>query len=222
MLKKDTTYKVFRDFKRLDNQNHHSIVQFCEEHQKAIEELNDDEYFEIQVSYVNALFEIEAYHKHIKVAKGVIELSIIQNIQFINNEDVYLKMLYQKAISNLYTENIEQAIHISKELIKLEPQNKEYISLLNRCYMQDGLVFLHHLRTAGVLLFFLSIGIFIIKILIVEYFFQGAEPFVQILNTSTLILGSILLLAGLSIHRIKAYHQVNIFLKSLKKARKSQ
>lgn len=216
MLKRDTTYKVFKDFRRLDKQNYHSIVRFCEEHRKAIEELSDTAFFEVEANYVNALFETEAYRKHIKVSNRLIQLSILQNIQYVNGEDIYLKTLFQKAESHLFIGDFDEAIHISKEIIKLQPKNKEFVNLLSRCYMQDGLAFLHHVRTAGVLLFFLSIGIFIIKILIVEYFFQSAQSFFQILNNTTLILGTILLVSGMTIHRIKAYHQVQRFLKSLK------
>ena len=218
MLQKETKYqsKVFRDFKMLDKRNYHSIVRFCEEHRRVIDALNFDEYFILELNYVNALFETEAYKKHIKVANTVIEQSIMHNIQYWQGEDIYLKTLYQKAQSHYYLQEYKPTLHIIKELIKLKPNDKEYLRLFKRCVALDGAVFLKNMRAVGVLLFLLAAGLFVINILIVENFYAAYSQAFSYISMAVVSLGGILLLWSVSIHRYKTYRQVKGFMKGVK------
>lgn len=223
MLQKETKYqsKVFRDFKMLDKRNYHSIVRFCEEHRKAIEALNFDEYFILELNFVNALFETESYKKHIQVANNVIEQSILHNVQYWQGEDIYLKTLHQKALAHYHLQEFRPTLHIVKELIKLKPNDKEYRRLFKRCVALDGAVFLKKIRAIGVLLFLLAASLFIINILVIESFYSSKSDLFSLLSITIIGFGAILLGSSVSIHRYKTYRQVSDFMRQVKAKHKN-
>lgn len=187
--------KIFRDFKTLDMRNYHSIVRFYEDHKSDIEILNIKEAFILELHYCNALFETGNYYKLLEVSDRVVETSIFNNIKYYHGEDIYQKTLFQKAQGYFYLHNFKAAEHIIKELIKLNPNQKEYIKLLGKCIIQNSSPFLKYLQAAGILLFLVSLGIVVIKILIIQSFYPDYN---QLFHTIT----QIGFLAGLSMFGI--------------------
>jgi len=218
MLHRKTTYQspVFTDFETLGRRNYHEIVRFCEQHRDAMEQLNFDEFFIMELAYCNALFQMDMFDKHIKTANHVIELSILNNIQFYEGEDIYHRTLFQKAQSHKVLNQLPEAIHIIKELIKMNAMVKEYQQFLKLCYTKDGTPFLHNLRAYGVLICLISSGILVLNILIVEPFFPNKVVLVNIISTIGLIIGGLSLIGGLTIHHWKAKRKFDKFMKRLK------
>ncbi|NJN78016.1 MAG: hypothetical protein HC803_06495 [Saprospiraceae bacterium] len=106
MLERKTTYQseVFQDFERLGKRNYHEIIRFCERNRDAMEALNFEEFFVMELTYCDALFAMEYYEKHISVANNVIELSIsIMCIYF--KARTFIKNAFPKSTSTQSTQS---------------------------------------------------------------------------------------------------------------------
>jgi hypothetical protein len=218
VLHRKTAYQseVFQDFQRLGRRNYHEIIRFYELNSGAIEILNFNEFFILKLAYCNSLFEMEYYEKHLQVADKVIELSIFNNVHLFQGEDIYHKTLFQKAQSHKASNGISKAIHITKELLKMNIHSKEYQSFLKLCYTKDGTIFLQNLRGYGVLTFFIAAGLFVLNILIVEPFYPQKVLLFNILSIIGLLIGAGLITCGLTIHHWKARQKFKDFIKSIK------
>jgi hypothetical protein len=218
VLHRKTTYQseVFQDFERLGKRNYHEIIRFCERNRDAMEALNFEEFFIMKLAYCEALFAMENYEKHISVANNVIELSIFNNVHLFQGEDIYQKTLFQKAQAHKALNHVSDAIHITKELLKMNVNCKEYQVFLKFCYTKDGTLFLENLRGYGVLMFFIAAGLFVLNILIVEPFHPHKIFFFNVLSLIILVLGTILLTCGLTVHHWQAKKKFRDFIQGIK------
>lgn len=217
MLHRKTSYHspVFINFETLGRRNYYEIVRYCENNRIAMQQLNFDEFFIMELAYCNALFQMDMFEKHITTANHIIELSILHNIQFYEGEDIYHRTLFQKAQAHKALNQLPQAIHLAKELIKMNSVTKEYQQFLKRCYTKNGTTFLQNLRAYGVLIFAISAGILVLNILIFEPFFPNYKLAVNIFAGLGITAGGLFLIGGLTIHHWKARKKFNQFIKSI-------
>lgn len=218
MLHRKTTYQsaVYQDFDILDKRNYHEIIRFCERNRVQMERLNFDEFFIMELAYCNALFQMDYFEKQIETADKVIELSILNNIQYYQGEDIYHKTLFQKAQAHRFLNQLPEAIHITKELIKMNSEPKEYQQFLKICYTNNESPILELLRGYGVLICFVSAILFLLNILIVEPFYPASVFTINVVSATGLIIGGLMLTAGLTIHRWKAYRKFQGFMENIK------
>ena len=218
MLHRKTTYQsaVYQNFETLDKRNYHEIIRFCERNRVAMEQLNFEEFFIMELAYCNALFQMDYFEKQLKIADKIIELSIVNNIQYYEGEDIYHKTLFQKAQVHRLLNELLEAIHITKELIKMNSESKEYQEFLKLCYTNDELPILELLRGYGVLICFVSAVLFLLNILIVEPFYLESVFLINVISATGLVVGGIMLTVGLTIHRWKAYRKFHNFMNGIK------
>ncbi len=213
--------RVYRDFKDIESNAHRQIIRFFEQHEKRINGLEFEEYFELLIAYVNALFEIGSYQKHLQVVDMVIENSIEMNIQTFEGEDVYYIMLFKKAAShfNLYQHN--EAEHILKELIKINPQDKEVINFLKRSRRRRGSRLLSWARASSILLFLLTAVIICFEVLLVRPFYEMYAPKVETSRIITFLLGLLILILGDFLHRVIIEIKVNQYSERVSRNKKN-
>lgn len=218
MLHRKTTYQsaVYQNFETLDKRNYHEIIRFCDGNRVKMEQLSFDEFFIMELAYCNALFHMDYFEKHIETANEVIKLSILNNVQYYQGEDIYHKTLFQKAQAHRFLNQMSEAIHITKELIKMDSEPKEYQQFLKLCYTDNELPILELLRGYGVLICFISAALLLLNILIVEPFYPQSVYLINVISATGLVIGGIMLTAGLSIHRWKAYRKFQDFIKGIK------
>jgi tetratricopeptide (TPR) repeat protein len=219
VLHRKTTYQsvVFQDFESLGRTNYHEIIRFCERNRDAMETLNFQEYFIMELAYCNSLFQMENYAKHLKVADRVIELSIFNNVHLFQGEDIYQKTLFQKAQAHKMLNHLPEAIHITKELLKMNVNSKEYQSFLKFCYLKNNTPFLENLRGYGVLICFVAASILVLNILLIEPFYPEKVASFHILSIIGLIIGAILLIGGLTVHHWQAKNKFSVFIREIRK-----
>src|SRR5687767_15035220 len=99
-------------------------ILFIEENFFMLRELDADEYFDMMVLYSEALFETGEYGRQAKLADHILEMSIERNIIMHREQDVYFETLFKKAASLHNLEKIDQAVHILKELLKINPEHE--------------------------------------------------------------------------------------------------
>ncbi len=116
-LKSTYHSQIYRDFRDIEPTEYRAITRFYEDHVDAIHQLDFEEYFELLVAYTDALFEIGVYERHLLIVDEVIETTILKNIKFFEQEDIYYRMLFRKAASLFNLLEFEKAAHILRELI---------------------------------------------------------------------------------------------------------
>lgn len=208
---------VYQGFETLDKRNYHEIIRFCDRNRVEMKQLNFEEFFIMELAYCNALFQMDCFEKHIETANEVIKLSIFNNVQYYQGEDIYHKTLFQKAQTHRFLGELPPAIHITKELIKMNSENKEYQQFLKLCYTNDELPILELLRGYGVLISFIAAILFLLNILIVEPFYPDFVFVINLSSVTGLVIGGFMLAAGLTIHRWKAYRKFRNFMLSVGK-----
>ncbi len=215
MLKKQSTFqsKVFRDFKTLDKRNYHAVVRFYEQHQQEIPALDFDESFVLKLHYCNALFEIGQYERQLSMANFIIECSILNNIQYYQGEDIYLKTLFQKAKSLYLLGRFSDAEYILKELIKLSPNHKSYLKLLRQCFSRSIGNHYRKVQIFGSFIFLIGVLLLVINILYVQHFYPNYSSLLTKMWLISAGVGFLLMIIGTLAHlknierRVKQFQQ---------------
>ena len=192
------------------------VVRYYERHEKEILKLDFDEYFEMQVAYTNGLFEISEYRRHILMADIVIETSIVENISTVNGQEIFESMLFKKAASHYNLLEYKKAIHVLRELLKIEPNNQENARFLEHCFREDQPQIARHARAIAVALFLSAALTISIEMLYARNFSTDLVPFIEMSRNIMFGLGMFILLFGTFWHRWTCYNKVQKFIKEVK------
>ena len=214
--------KIYERFMEIEPNNFHEIISFYEEQASDIAKLEFNEFFELLVAYVNSLFETAAYEKHIKRVDTVIENSILRNIQFFKGEDIYRRMLFKKAASLYNLHAYEKADYILRELVKIDPFEKDPITFLKKCLRKTHSSLLRRTNAISILLFLFSAIIIAIEVLSIRPFYPSYINLFEISRNCLFFLACFTLIGGNIMHRIRIEKEVNEFVENLKQQKLKQ
>lgn len=206
--------EVFTNFKSIDALAYRNIVRYYDRHEKAIEMLVFEEYFELLVAYCNALFETSEYRRHVKVAKKVVEMSILENITYLGGEEIYCSTLLKKAVSHYYLFQYKESEHILKEILKIDHRDNDVVRVLTHVYRDNKPKYVRWCRALSILLFLTSAIVICLEVLVIRHFF---EPLVNSVEWSRNILfatGFGIWVMSQLLHRWSVARKVNSFLKT--------
>ena len=196
-------------------------IAYIEENFFMLRELDADEYFDMMVLYAEALFETGEYSRHAKLADHILEMSIERNIVIHRDQDVYFETLFKKAAALHNLDKIEQAIHILKELLKINPDHESTKLFLINCIIRQKKSSIRPYRNISLFLLLLSAVVICFELLVVRKFWPGWESVIEIVRNGLFICGVILLVAGEVMVRYKAVEDVYSFAKNTKKKKES-
>ncbi len=208
--------RVYRDFKAIDSAAYRQIIHFYEKQEASIQGLDFEERFDMLSAYVDALFEIGSYQKHLLLVDYVIESAILQNIQSYKGKDIYFNMLFRKAASLYNLVEYDSAVRILRELVKIDPWNKDAVSFLKKCMRKKQPRLLQYSKAASILLFLLAAFVIGIEVLFIHPFYNQLVPLVERSWMLTLLFGIILLVIGDLVHRLHVERQVHQFTTKIK------
>jgi len=202
MIKKTHTKgsPIFEKFKELDKEQPRDIVYFFKKYEVAFKELDFNEQNHLLAAYGDALFELGRYRPYLKVADCLIELSILQNVRFIQGEDIYRKSLYQKGLAYFYLHDYRAASHIARELIKISPEHGAYRNLLRRCMIRERPSYVLKLIRGGAAIYFFCVLLVVIEFVFVARFHEEYQPYIEYFRISAFGVGLLALIGGESIH----------------------
>lgn len=212
--------KIYRDFKEIEATAYRQIVHFYEEKEDTIRGLDFEEYFDLLVAYVDALFEIGSYRKHLLMVDVVIENSIEHNIQFRGGEDIFQRMLFRKAASLYQLQRFNRADYILRELIKIDPHHQDAVLFLKKCLRKKEPDLVNNFRAAGIFLFLLTAIIIVLEVLLVRPFYQMHADLIESSRTSSLLLGCTVIVSGHLLHRWRIEREVNEFTRTIRRKKK--
>ena len=214
--------KIYRDFKEIEANAYRQVIHFFEKKEDEIKQLDFEEYFELLVAYVNALFETGAYQKHILTADLVIENTIVHNIEVFKGEDLFRKMLFKKAASLYNILEYDRADYILRELIRIDPFNDDNSMFLKKCLRKKFPDLVNYSRAASIFLFLLTTFVLCIEVLLVRPFYNMHAELVEISRNSTIILACVFWFGGDLIHRWQVEKEVNRFVAGAREEKRSK
>lgn len=193
----------------IDRSSFQTMVRFFEENSEEIRSLDFEEYFDILVAYVQALFDIGAYTKHVHMADVVIEASIINNLPVYKGINLYEKTLFQKSASLYNLQRYDESIHILSELLKINPTDPNYRAfwIKNKLHKKPG--YLQVLQGLSISLFFATIILISANGFYIEPFKPEYLELAQDVRNIVFMSGIALMILADGSHRISAYLQVS-------------
>jgi hypothetical protein len=127
--------RIFRDFRSIPYSDYYYLIRFYEQYYQDINHLPFDEGLIMSYYYANALFETQEYDLHIETSNYILEQSIINNVRYIDGEDVYMTVLHKKTYAHLKLGEVETAQNLATQLVRLDHNNYVYTILLRQCFL---------------------------------------------------------------------------------------
>lgn len=203
--------KLYRDFRSIDAAAWRDIIHFFERRETDIRALDFDEYFELLYTYVNSLFEVGAYQKHLVMVDEVIEAAICHNIHMYKQEDIFKKSLFRKAASLYNTSDYSLAEHILRELVRMDPDYRDAISFLKKCLRSMHFRSLQVFRAIGIFLFLTAAVVISIEVLFVRPFYARFAGWAEAVRILLFVAGIGSLAMGELWHRWLAHRKAEAF-----------
>lgn len=203
--------KLYRDFKAIRPDAQREIIRFYDEHEPAIRQMDFEEYFDLLVAYVDALFVVGKYRQHLLMVDIIIENTIKRNIFSYNGQDLFFEMLTCKGISFLHTYEYTKARTIFEQLIRIKPEHEETVRYLEKSIRVKGAPIQHWSRALSIGLLFLATFIIGLEILLIRPFYELYVSYFELGRTALFVLACLILVAGELVHRQVSKKKARLF-----------
>ncbi len=214
--------ETYDAFLAIDHDAYKEKIRFVEENIFMLRELDAGAYFDMMVLYGEALFETGEYARQAKLADHILEMSISRNIVMHRDQDVYFETLFKKAASLHNLDRIEEAVHILKELVKMNPDHEATKLFLINCIIRQKKSLVKPYRNISLLLLLSSAFVIGIELIFVQRLWPSWTMIIEMLRNGLFIAGVILLIAGEVMMRYRAVEDVYVFSKDNKKRKQKQ
>lgn len=214
--------RLYRDFMSMDPKAYRDQVRFYEKHEEKIRRLDEEEAFEMLVTYVNALFEIGAYRKHLLLIDHVIEGTIHHNISEYNGDDLFHASLFKKAASLHNTHQFKKADIILRQLVRMDPYNAIPIRFLKKCIRRCRPGLLNTFRATGVFMFLLAALIIALEVLFVRPFYHMHADLIEASRNSLFVLGCLVVTGGFLYNRWLAEREVENLVSRMRRRKEEE
>ncbi|MEP6647478.1 MAG: tetratricopeptide repeat protein [Saprospiraceae bacterium] len=209
--------ETYEAFLAIEVTSYKEKIQYIEENFFMLRELDADEYFDMMVQYAEALFETSEYSRQARLADHILEMSIERNIVMHRGQDIYFETLFKKAASLHNLDKIDQAVHILKELLKINPDHESSKLFLINCLIRQKKYTVRPYRNISLALLLLSAAVIAFELLFVRRLWPTWVSIIEMIRNGLFITGVILLAAGEVMVRYRAVEDVYSFTKMSKK-----
>jgi len=217
--------QLYNDFQEIDGYAYREIVEFYTTNEEDIQRLIFEEYFELQIAYIDALSEISAYKNLLDECEDAIVIVIENNIRYHHGDDIYRKLLLHKALAHFNLLEYLKAEFILEQLVKIDPQDFDTIQFLKRCKIQHPPKFVQHTRSTSLVFFLFTALVICFEM---SYFGFAHEPntmatTIELSRNIIFLSGWMVLILGDGIFRYEVSKEVNQFVVNvlLEKEKKS-
>lgn len=217
LLRSTYQSKTYRAFKSIHPESHREIIRFYDENEKTILKLDFEEYFDLLVAYVGALFVIGKYRQHLLMVDIVIENTIQRNIFSYNGQDLFFEMLTCKGLSYLHTYQFDKAEDIFKQLIRIKPTEEETVKYLEKSIRSRGANIQHWSRAISIGMLFLAAIIIGVEILVIRPFYEMHVKYFELGRTLLFMFACLAMAGGEWMHWYRSRKKAGLFLLGVKK-----
>ncbi len=209
--------KTYNEFKEIDMHAYQLIVDFYIKHEEDIRQLKFHEYFELQLAYIEALFESGLYLNLIKICDETIEAVIQNNIQYYQGADIYRKLLLRKSAAHYNLLEYHKAEFILKELIKINPNDGYVIRFFRKSQSHRPPSYVQNTRNVSLLLFLFTAMVICFEM---AYFGFGKPQtemgmIIEVARNIVFLSGWLVLILGDGIFRWKIFKSTKSYVKTM-------
>ncbi|TXF88708.1 hypothetical protein FUA23_13660 [Neolewinella aurantiaca] len=164
--------QLYRQLRDLDPHDYQKVIRRYEEKETELGRLDTLEYFELTVFYTDALYQTGAFRQHQLMVDLVIETSIRDSFVEVEDfcEDIYQFMLFRKAAAAYRLRDFETAIHIGRELIRIDSGRRLYVRFLRTALFKEQINILQFGRAAFIFFTLFAALLITINLLFVANF----------------------------------------------------
>lgn len=192
--------RLYRNFKAIEINDFHGIIRYYEQNEDGIRSLDFIEYMDCTLLYAHALYEAEYYGKFLVMCDHLLELSIMQNIQEWEGDDLYHRLLLSKSAALYQQQEYAKSERVLKEVIKIYPYDGLAAVYLNKAMLRQRPLWLFHARGLTVGLALIAVVVIALEIVALPQLFPSLSTPFQIAHN--LLIG--LSLASLALS--EAFH----------------
>jgi len=173
--------QLYRQLRDLDPHDYQRVIRRYEEKEDELGRLDALEYFELTVYYVDALYQTGAFRQHQLMVDLVIEASIRECFEVVDgfSSDIFQFMLFRKAAAAYRLRDFATAIHVGRELVRIDAGRKLYVRFLRAALFKQQVGVLQFGRAAFIFCVLLTALIITINLLVITNFRPLLEPMFQ-------------------------------------------
>ncbi len=213
--------ETYEAFLAIEVNDYKEKIDYIEENFFRLRELDVEEYFDMMVLYGEALFETGEYSRHAKLADQILEMSIERNIVMHRDQDVYFETLFKKAAALHNLDRIDQAVHILKELLKINPDHESTKLFLINCIIRQKKYLVRPYRNISLILLLSSALVIAFELIFVRNYWPTWTSIIEMIRNGLFISGVILLATGEVMVRYRAVEDVYSFSKQTKQKKET-
>jgi hypothetical protein len=192
-------------------------VRYYERFEKAILALDFDEYFDLLITYSQALFEISEYRKCIMMSDTVIQTSVMENITHVNGVEIYCTAIFKKAAAHYNLCEYDETERILRELLKIKHYDPLSVLLYEKTLRKKNGKLIQNVRAVSIFLFLMCTLTISVEVILVRNFFEMYVKIIESSRNLMFALGVFTFLGGTLYHYWRVHNYVQNFLRKVKK-----
>lgn len=210
---------TFRGYKAIPEHEFRERVRYYEAQESSILTLEFDEYLEIAFNYSICLFEIGAYAKYLPMADILIRTSMEENVTHYKGKNLLCHLLFKKGAAHFNLMQYLDAEHMLRELLKIDPDNKDAAELLIKNARQQSPRFWKVAKATSIGLFLISALIICFEVLVVRPLYENFTFPIELTRTLIFATGLLILIGTYGFHHWRSRKKVDCYVKVCKRRR---
>ncbi len=196
---------------RLRTDAHQAVRRYVEKHEAALRLLDQDEFYDILVIYLDALFECAEYaHFLTRVDEGI-ALTVDRPEFGSREEGLYHHLLFRKAAACYHLGKEEHCTHILREILRLNPDHPLAARFLIRCQNRQRKETRQTIRALTIGLFLGTVLVLILEALWIKPFLEEYLSLVVGMRNGLFLAGWLTLLGGEGLLQWQSTREVQRF-----------
>lgn len=196
---------------------HQAVRRYVEKHESALRKLDQDEFYDILVIYLDALFECGEYDVFLSRIDEGIAMTVDRPVYGRREEDLFHHLLFRKAAACFHKGEEKQCVHILRELLRLNPEHALAARFLVRCENKTQQSARQTIRAISIGLFLSTVLVLVLETLWIRPFFAEGVSLVVWLRNCLFVSGWVVLVGGEGLLFGRSLYSVNQFLRNLPK-----
>jgi len=157
---------------RLGETSYREKVKYYEDNYDLVQHLYFDDKVDIDMDYIQSLFEIGRYDRFLSKVDTILEVIIMENIYEFKGENIFNDLLFKKAACLFHNGNYDEAKNVLRQLIKIDASNYTALALYKICKRKETSDFSVIIKAFVNASLLIVISIYIGRIFLIEAFFD--------------------------------------------------
>lgn len=196
---------------------HQAVRRYVEKHEAALRLLDQDEFYDILVIYLDALFECGEYDVFLSRIDEGIAMTVDRPEYGRREEARFHHLLFRKAAACFHKGEEIQCVHILRELLRLDPEHALAARFLVRCENRTHKSFRQTIRAISIGLFLSTVLVLMLETLWIRPFLTEGVALVVWVRNCLFVSGWAVLVGGESLLFGWSRYSVDQFLRNLPK-----